>query len=114
MASDIDTLIQQINDLQSSLGRVQQEKDSLVDDNRTLRYRLEELQARHDNAQATVATVTRRQGAFANRDKKLRQFLESPPKALAQMNKGELLAFVQTFLNKISTPVPDDPNEDTV
>lgn len=112
--SDIDTLIQQVGDLQADLARVQQEKDSLVDDNRTLRYRLEELQTRYDRSQAVVSTVTRRQGAFAHRNKRLQQFLDSPPKALAQMSRGELLAFVQAFLSKITTPIPEDPNEDTV
>lgn len=111
---DTGALIQQIADQQTDIQRLTAERDSALEDARILRYRLEELDTRHNTTQRVISEVTRRQGAFQGRVTRLRSYFENPPKPFRDMTRGEALQFIQDIYDRITTPVPEDANEDTV
>lgn len=109
-----DDLIAQISALQAQVDDLNGQLATANADRLSLAYQLEQAQERERVAQSVISTVTVRQGALSHRNQRLRTLIETPPKPFGQMTKPELLAYLQTFVNKITTPVPDNPNDDTV
>lgn len=112
-SQSFDELVDQLASLQTEVSSLTNQLEEQTTLNRLKQYRIEELEAERERTRVIITQLTERHGAFSNRLNRLRGHIENPPKPFGQMTRPELVAFFQDFFNRITTPVPDDPNQDT-